>query len=73
MSDKQPTDGRKRLRAHWPPRGTNHISVDVGPVLYADLYEGARVRGHSLGDEVRTRLLAFAEVSGAAATKGSVS
>lgn len=49
-------DGRKRLRATWPPRKINSIRVELDEVLYAKMYEGAKASGMSLAEYVREQL-----------------
>lgn len=51
-------DGRKRLRAHWPPRLKQTVQVELPDWLYADLYLCAKSEGWSLADEMRARLRA---------------
>ncbi|MEO9614292.1 MAG: hypothetical protein ABJG86_11190 [Nitratireductor sp.] len=51
-------DRRKVLRAHWPPRLRNTVSVELPDWLYAQLYLSAKAEGWSLGDELRHRLRA---------------
>jgi hypothetical protein len=50
------SDGRKKLRAHWPPRRTNIVQVSIPESLYADLYICADAEEWSLADEIRARL-----------------
>lgn len=49
-------DGRKRLRAHWPPRLKQTVQVELPDWLYADIYACALAEGWSLADEIRSRL-----------------
>ncbi|WP_292618268.1 hypothetical protein [Mesorhizobium sp.] len=49
-------DGRKKLRAHWPPRLKQTVQVELPDWLYADLYTSAKAEGWSLQDEIRSRL-----------------
>jgi hypothetical protein len=50
------SDGRKKLRAHWPPRLKQTVQVELPDWLYADLYTCAQAEGWSLADEIRARL-----------------
>lgn len=50
------TDGRKRLRANWPPRRINSVRVELDAALYEKVYEEAKADGLSLADHIRRRL-----------------
>lgn len=50
------SDGRKTLRAHWPPRRTQTVQLQLNEELYADVYEAAQRNGWSLQDELRQRI-----------------
>lgn len=49
-------DGRKKLRAHWPPRLKQTVQVEIPDWLYADIYACAKAEGWSFADEIRARL-----------------
>lgn len=49
-------DGRKRLRAHWPPRRANIVTLTIDRQLYEKLWLAADAAEHSLQDEIRHRL-----------------
>lgn len=49
-------DGRKRLRANWPPRRINSVRVELDAALYETVYRAAEASGLSLADYVRSRL-----------------
>lgn len=51
-------DGRKKLRAHWPPRRVNHVQVGIPAELYSALWIAADAEEWSLQDEIRARLAA---------------
>lgn len=49
-------DGRKRLRAHWPPRRRNAVQVELPADLYAEVWLSADAEEWSLAEEIRARL-----------------
>lgn len=47
-------DGRCQLRAHWPPRRVNVVTVHLSAGEYARAYGRAKHDGTSLSQAVRT-------------------
>lgn len=50
------TDGRKTLRAHWPPRRHQAMTFSVDYDEYRELWVAADRHNHSLQDEIRQRI-----------------
>lgn len=46
-------DGRNKLRAHWPPRRVNVVTVHLSAGEYSALYGRAIAAGVSLAQAVR--------------------
>lgn len=49
-------DGRNQLRAHWPPRRVNTVTVQLSADEYARAYGRAVSDGSSLAQAVRTMI-----------------
>lgn len=56
-----PADGRKRLRAHWPPPRAKIVQVQLPGGLYARAYLQAEGEACSLAEIVRRALEAYCE------------